>query len=62
MFWARTEAIKPLLIKNFGWEDYPEEPLPYDGTVLHAFERLLPFVTEKMGYRMEMTYVPGITR
>jgi glycosyltransferase involved in cell wall biosynthesis len=62
MFWARTEAIKPLLIKNFGWEDYPEEPLPYDGTLLHAFERLLPFVTEKMGYHMAMTYVPGITR
>lgn len=62
MFWARTEAIKPLLTKNFKWEDYPEEPLPYDGTLLHAFERLLPFVTEKMGYRMAMTYVPGITR
>jgi glycosyltransferase involved in cell wall biosynthesis len=62
MFWARTEAIKPLLTKNFSWEDYPEEPLPYDGTVLHAFERLLPFVTEKTGYRMAMTYVPGITR
>lgn len=62
MFWARTEALKPLLEKNFRWEDYPEEPLPYDGTVLHALERLLPFVAEKMGYRVALTHVPGITR
>lgn len=62
MFWARTEAIKPLLTKNFRWEDYPEEPLPYDGTVLHALERLLPFVAKKTGYHVAMTHVPGITR
>ena len=62
MFWARTEAIKPLLTKGFNWEDYPEEPLPYDGTILHALERLLPFVAQKMGYHVSMTHVSGITR
>ncbi len=62
MFWARTEALKPLLVKNFSWEDYPEEPLPYDGSMLHAIERLLPFVAQKMNYHVATTYVPGITR
>ncbi len=62
MFWARTAALKPLLTNDFRWEDYPEEPLPYDGTILHSLERLLPFVAKKMGYHMSMTHVPGITR
>jgi len=62
MFWARTEALQPLLTKKLRWEDYPEEPLPYDGTVLHALERLLPFVSKKMGYQVAMTHVPGMTR
>ncbi len=62
MFWARVEALLPLLTGQFGWEDYPEEPLPYDGTILHAIERLVPFVAQKTGYRIAMTNVPGITR
>ncbi len=62
MFWARTEALKPLLIHGFTWDDFPEEPLPYDGTMLHALERLLPFVAKKTGYHVAMTHVPGITR
>lgn len=62
MFWARTEALKPLLERDFDWDYYPEEPLPIDGTVLHAIERLLPFVTRKMGYQSMTTHVPGITR
>ena len=62
MFWARTEALKPLFTEQLSWEDYPEEPLPYDGTLLHAIERLLPFVAQKTGYRLAMTNVPGITR
>lgn len=62
MFWARTQALKPLLTKGFKWEDYPEEPLSYDGTILHALERLLPFVAKKMGYQVSMTHVPSVTR
>ncbi len=62
MFWARVDALRPIFAGQFGWEDYPEEPLPYDGTMLHAIERLLPFVAQKTGYRLAMTNVPGITR
>lgn len=62
MFWARTAALLPLLNLRLGWDDYPNEPLPYDGTVLHALERLLRFSAEHAGYRFATTHVPGITR
>lgn len=62
MFWAKTDAIRPLLEAGFNWNDYPSEPIPSDGTVLHALERLIPSVVKTMGYEVEMTYVPGCTR
>jgi lipopolysaccharide biosynthesis protein len=62
MFWARTQAIEPLLARRFTWDDYPEEPLPYDGTMLHAIERLLPAIASNKGYRHALTHVPGVTR
>jgi lipopolysaccharide biosynthesis protein len=62
MFWARSSALKPLLDAAFAWTDYPEEPLPYDGTMLHALERLFPFVCAKTGHRFATTQVAGITR
>jgi glycosyltransferase involved in cell wall biosynthesis len=61
MFWARTQALRPMFDLALGWEDYPEEPLPIDGTILHALERLLPFVARHAGYRYATTHVPGVT-
>ena len=62
MFWARTAALRPLLELGLGWDDFPEEPVPYDGSLLHAIERLLPFVVEGAGFRNAVTHVPGVTR
>jgi lipopolysaccharide biosynthesis protein len=62
MFWARPKALEPLFELKFGWEDFPEEPLPYDGTMLHALERLLPLVATHAGYRFATTQIPGVTR
>jgi lipopolysaccharide biosynthesis protein len=62
MFWARSSAIRSLIVLNLSWEDYPAEPLPYDGTMLHAIERLLPFIVDAAHYRSVVTNVPGITR
>lgn len=62
MFWARPEALKPLVDLGLEWQDYPAEPLGSKGTMLHAIERLLPFVVEKQGYRWAVTHVPGVTR
>jgi glycosyltransferase involved in cell wall biosynthesis len=62
MFWARTAALKPLFDLALAWDDYPDEPLPTDGTILHAIERLLPFCADKAGYRYATTYVKSWTR
>jgi len=62
MFWARTAALKPLFALGLGWEDYPREPVPNDGTMLNAIERLLPLVARHASYRFATTHVPGVTR
>jgi lipopolysaccharide biosynthesis protein len=62
MFWARVQAIAPLLKLPWDWDDYPDEPLAADGTSLHAIERLLPVVAKEAGYRIALTNVPGVTR
>lgn len=61
MFWARSAALKPLLALELGWTDYPIEPVPIDGTILHALERLLPFVARQAGYGFAVTHIPGVT-
>ena len=61
MFWARSAALAPLFKLQLRWDDYPEEPLPGDGTLLHALERILPFVASHNGYRYAITHIPGIT-
>jgi len=62
MFWARPDALTPLLDLKFDWTDYPEEPLPDDGTILHAIERLLPFGARSAGYQYATTKVPKVKR
>ncbi len=41
MFWARGESMSDLLHLPLRWEDFPPEPIPADGTLAHALERLL---------------------
>jgi hypothetical protein len=59
-FWARSAALTPLTELKLGWQDYPEEPVAADGTILHALERLLPFVAQRAGYRYATTHVPAV--
>lgn len=49
MFLARYEAIRNLF--SLTGDDFPPEPVPYDGTVLHAIERVLPFVCSANNFR-----------
>lgn len=50
VFWFRVKALKPLF--DHGWKhaDFPPEPLPQDGTISHAIERIYPFVAQGAGY------------
>lgn len=59
MFWANPKAIKSLFDLVI---DYPAEPIPIDGTVLHAIERLFPFVVEKAGFQVTTVNLPGLSR
>jgi lipopolysaccharide biosynthesis protein len=61
MFWARPRALRSLFELNLDWQDYPEEPIPIDGTILHALERLLPLVAQNAGYRYATTHIAGVT-
>lgn len=62
MFWARPIALKSLFETRLDWDEYPAEPLPIDGSMLHALERLLPSIVEHAGFGRMVTYAPNITR
>ena len=57
MFWARPDALKQLLDKSYQYDDFPAEPLPNDGSELHALERMLGLLVEKNGYK-QLYYYP----
>lgn len=61
MFWARPGALQPLVALHLEWEDYPVEPVPNDGNILHALERLLPYATTHAGFRIAGLRAPGTT-
>ena len=62
MFWARPEALKPLFEMELDSSEIPVEPVAEDGTILHAFERLIPFVVAKTGFNYATTHVAGVNR
>jgi hypothetical protein len=62
MFWVRTAALKPLIDLNLKWEEYPEEPLSIDGSMLHALERIFGILPELCGFRTVVTQVEGVSR
>jgi len=61
MYWARREVLEPLLGLGIAFEDYPEEPVAYDGTLLHALERLPPFACSLAGFKSAVTHIAGVT-
>ncbi len=62
MFWMRAAALKPFVDLGLEWSDYPSEPVPEDGTILHALERLFGVVPVLQGWEAVVTNVRGVTR
>lgn len=62
MFWARTAALAPLMKHDWQWSDFPAEPIPYDGSILHALERLTPLICEEAGYEWATVHNPTAKR
>jgi len=59
MFWARTNAIKDLFMLDKE-QILQDEPLPYDGSYMHALERIIPSVVTKNGFTYTTVYKKGM--
>ncbi|MBU6994203.1 rhamnan synthesis F family protein [Ferrovum myxofaciens] len=62
MFWARAEKLRPLFDLSLTWSDYPAEPVATDGTLLHAIERIFPFLPSPACARNAVVNVSGLSR
>ena len=51
MFWAKTDALKPLFDSDITLNDFAEESGQTDGTFAHCLERLLVLTSLKQKYR-----------
>ncbi|MEM3432970.1 MAG: rhamnan synthesis F family protein [Candidatus Methanomethyliaceae archaeon] len=51
MFWARREALEPLLDLGLTWDDFPEEQGQTDGTLHHTLERCLTLAAHSRGLK-----------
>ncbi len=49
-FWCRTQALEGLWNYAFTYDDFCEEPMPEDGTISHAIERIIPYLAQKKGF------------
>ncbi len=61
-FWARTDALRPILERGYTYEDFPTEQGQTDGTLAHALERVLPFVSRKQGYDDFILYLDDMQK
>lgn len=52
VFWCRTDAMEKLFSHKWEYRDFPDEPMPDDGTVSHAVERIIGFVALDAGYQV----------
>lgn len=50
MFWFRPKALKKELEYDWKFEQFPDEPVDDDGTILHAIERIHGYVCQDAGY------------
>ena len=51
MFWARTKALDKLLKYPWKYEDFSQEPMASMGTISHAVERVIKFVSIDAGFQ-----------
>lgn len=49
-FWCRTQALETLWNFAFKYDDFCGEPMPEDGTISHAIERIIPYIAQKKGF------------
>jgi len=62
MFLVRSSVLSKFVELGLTWDDFAPEPLPIDGTMIHAIERLFGVIPGKMGMTCAVTNVRGVTR
>lgn len=58
VFWCQTRALEKLFAYSWSYTDFPEEPMPDDGTISHAIERIFGFVAMDAGYETAVIMNP----
>jgi lipopolysaccharide biosynthesis protein len=53
MFWARLDALAPLLDAHLDEADFETESGQIDGTLAHAVERMVGVCVEAAGFRVD---------
>lgn len=50
VFWCKTCVMKKLFERQWQFKDFVDEPMPGEGTVSHAIERVLAYLAQDAGY------------
>ena len=50
MFWFRTTSMRKIFEFPWSTDNFYKEPMPSDGTISHAIERIWPFVAQDSGF------------
>ena len=61
MCWMRSAVLEKFVELDLAWDNYAPEPLPIDGTSIHAIERLFGVVPATVGMTCVVTNVRGVT-
>ena len=59
MFWAKSHALSRFLGLPLKYTDFPSEPIPSNGTIVHVLERLLLVAANKVPGRNYRIYLPS---
>lgn len=62
MFWINKETLRSFVQLGLSWDDYPDEPLIQDGSVLHALERFFGLMPRFIGLKAGVSHTPGLSR
>jgi rhamnosyltransferase len=58
MFWARPDALRPLVARGFSWSDFERETTYGDGGLPHVIERLFGYAALAAGYHVRAAMTP----
>ncbi|HUB88330.1 MAG TPA: glycoside hydrolase family 99-like domain-containing protein [Dyella sp.] len=59
MFWARLDALRPILDAHLGLWEFEDEAGQLDGTLAHAIERVVALSAKAAGYAIDDTATLG---